>query len=46
MGPKIKAAIHFLKHHGDKVIITSISKIKEALNGKAGTEIRKKNEST
>ena len=42
MAPKIKAAIHFLKHHGNKVVITSISKIKEALNGKAGTEIRKK----
>ena len=40
MGPKIKAAMHFLKHKGDKVVITSISKIKEALNGKAGTEIR------
>ena len=40
MGPKIKAAMHFLKHKGDKVIITSISKIKEALKGEAGTEIR------
>ena len=40
MGPKIKAAMHFLKHKGDKVVITSISKIKEALKGEAGTEIR------
>ena len=40
MGPKIKAAMHFLKHKGDKVVITSISKIKKALYGKAGTEIR------
>ncbi len=40
MGPKIKAAMHFLKHKGNKVVITSISKIKEALNGEAGTEIR------
>ena len=38
--PKIKAAIHFLKYHGEKVIITSIPCIKDALNGKAGTEIR------
>ena len=38
--PKIKAAIHFLKYHGKKVIITSIPCIKDALNGKAGTEIR------
>mgnify|MGYP001181438583 CR=1 FL=1 len=40
IGPKIKAAIHFLKYHGKKVIITSIPCIKDALNGKAGTEIR------
>ncbi len=29
--PKIKAALHFLKHHGDKIIITSINKIKLAI---------------
>ena len=40
LDPKIKAAIHFLKHHGDRVIITSIPRIKDALNGNAGTEIR------
>ena len=40
IGPKIKAAIHFLKYHGKKVIITSIPCIKDALNGNAGTEIR------
>ena len=40
IAPKIKAAIHFLKHHGNKVIITSIPHIKDALNGNAGTEIR------
>ena len=39
--PKIKAALHFLKYHGEKVIVTSIPCIKDALNGKAGTEIRK-----
>ena len=39
--PKIKAALHFLKYHGEKVMITSIPCIKGALNGKAGTEIRK-----
>ena len=38
--PKIKAAIHFLKYHGEKVIITSIPCIKDALNGEAGTIIR------
>ena len=40
IGPKIKAALHFLKHHGEKVVITSIACIKDALNGQAGTEIR------
>ena len=38
--PKIKAAIHFLKHHGDKVVITSIDKIKLAIEKKSGTIIR------
>ena len=40
IGPKIKAALHFLKYHGKKVIITSIPCIKDALEGNAGTEIR------
>ena len=38
--PKIKAAFHFLKHHGDKVVITSIDKIKLAIEKKSGTIIR------
>ena len=40
IAPKIKAAIHFLKHRGEKVVITSIACIKDALKGQAGTEIR------
>ena len=39
MEPKIKSALYFLKHHGSKVVITSIEKIKDALNNKAGTHI-------
>ena len=39
MEPKIKSALYFLKHHGEKVVITSINKIKDAINGKAGTQI-------
>lgn len=39
MAPKIEAAIYFLRHHGERVIITSIEKIGEALDGKAGTII-------
>jgi carbamate kinase len=39
MGPKIEAVINFMEAGGEKAIITSIEKIKEALEGKAGTEI-------
>ena len=39
MEPKIKSALYFLKHHGSKVVITSIDKIEDALNNKAGTHI-------
>ncbi|MBN2154530.1 MAG: carbamate kinase [Candidatus Lokiarchaeota archaeon] len=38
MGPKVQAAINFLEAGGERVIITSIEKIEDALNGKAGTE--------
>ena len=41
MAPKIKAALYFLKHYGEKVIITSIPSIQKAIKGKAGTEIIK-----
>ena len=41
MLPKIYAAIYFLEHHGQKVIITSFKKIKEAIEGTAGTIITK-----
>ena len=34
MEPKIKSALYFLKHHGEKVIITSIDKIEDALKNK------------
>ncbi len=39
MGPKIKAAINFLKQGGKKVIITSIERAVDALDGKSGTVI-------
>ena len=39
IGPKIKSAMHFLKYHGEKVVITSIPRIKDALEGNAGTII-------
>jgi len=39
MGPKIEAAIWFLREGGQEVCITSPEKIREALEGKAGTWI-------
>jgi len=41
MGPKIGAAIDFIKAGGDEVIITSIEKTADALAGRAGTRIVK-----
>lgn len=39
MGPKIQAAINFLESGGEKVVITSVDKMPEAILGKTGTEI-------
>ncbi len=39
MGPKVQAVINFMEAGGEKAIITSIEKIKAALEGKAGTNI-------
>ena len=39
MAPKIQAALYFLQYHGDKVVITSIDGITEAINGNNGTII-------
>jgi carbamate kinase len=39
MGPKIEAAIEFLKGGGKRSIITSIATIEDAIGGKGGTEI-------
>ena len=41
MKPKMLSAIYFLKHHGEKVVLTSLNKIEDALNEKAGTIITK-----
>ena len=40
MAPKIRAALYFLKHHGNKVVITSISNLKNAIINNSGTIIR------
>lgn len=39
MGPKIMAAIDFLERGGSEVLITSIDKIVDAIEGKTGTRI-------
>lgn len=41
MGPKIEAAIMFLKNGGEKVIITSPEFVEKAINGLSGTLITK-----
>jgi carbamate kinase len=40
MGPKIQASIEFVRGGGSSVVITSPEKIREALEGRAGTKIR------
>ena len=39
MGPKIEAACRFAKESGKTAIVTSIDKLKDALEGKTGTRI-------
>ncbi len=39
MEPKIKSALYFLKYHGKKVVITSITSLFDAIEGNAGTTI-------
>ncbi len=41
MGPKIEAAIHFLEEGGDLVVISSVEKMPDAIEGKTGTRIVK-----
>ena len=39
MGPKINAAIQFLKNGGKKVVIGELNQAMKALRGDAGTQI-------
>ena len=41
MWPKIRSAIYFLKHYGEKAVITNIQNIRKTINGEAGTTIVK-----
>jgi carbamate kinase len=39
MGPKVEAAVQFIKCGGKRAVITSIEEIEKAVAGEAGTEI-------
>jgi carbamate kinase len=39
MGPKIEAAVQFIKKRGKRAVIASIEAIESAVAGTAGTEI-------
>ena len=39
MGPKVEAAVQFIRTKGKRAVISSIEKIEAAVRGKAGTEI-------
>jgi len=41
MGPKIEAAVEFLEHGGDRVVVTDMEHLVDAVDGKAGTRIGK-----
>jgi len=41
MGPKVSAALGFVKSESQTAIITSLSKVMEALDGNAGTIVTK-----
>src|SRR5205807_1437635 len=42
MGPKIEAAVDFLEHGGEGVVITDLEHLVPAVAGKAGTRIARK----
>jgi len=39
MGPKVEAAVEFIRNGGERAVITSIETIEEAVRGNAGTEV-------
>lgn len=41
MGPKVESCIRFVQGGGEKAVITSLERAKDALDGKAGTTIHK-----
>ena len=41
LGPKVRAALRFVRNGGDRAVIASLEEAIEALEGKAGTQIHK-----
>jgi len=41
MGPKVEAAVQFMRCGGKRAVITSVDRIEEAVAGRAGTEFRR-----
>ncbi|MCG6879513.1 MAG: carbamate kinase [Deltaproteobacteria bacterium] len=39
MGPKVEAAVEFVRHTGNRAVISSVRAIKDAVEKKAGTEV-------
>ena len=39
MGPKVEAAVQFIRSGGKRAVITSIDDIEKAVTGRAGTEV-------
>jgi carbamate kinase len=39
MGPKVEAAVQFVRDGGGRALITSVEVIEDALEGRAGTEV-------
>ncbi|MDP3768073.1 MAG: carbamate kinase, partial [Dehalococcoidia bacterium] len=39
MGPKVEAAVQFIERGGQEAVITSLDRLTEALEGRAGTHI-------
>ena len=40
MGPKVKAALRFVKGGGEMAVISSLDNVLDALEGKVGTRVR------
>ena len=44
MGPKVRAAVEFIEHGGQRAIITSPDHLEDAIAGRTGTHVKSRNE--